>query len=94
MGKTFHLNILTSEKNIYAGSATSLTAPGEAGYLGVLADHAPLVTTLLAGKIFFKDQSGKQTVLESQGKGFLEVFKNEVTVILMAISKESNAGFN
>ena len=82
MGKAFHLNILTSEKNIYAGSATSLTAPGEAGYLGVLADHAPLVTTLMPGKISFKDEAGKQTVLESQGKGFLEVFKNEVTVLL------------
>ena len=94
MGKTFHLNILTSEKNIYAGSAASLTAPGEAGYLGVLADHAPLVTTLQAGKISFKDQSGKQTVLESVGKGFLEVFKNEVTVILLATSKEPNVNFN
>ena len=82
MAKTFHLNILTSEKNIYAGSAASLTAPGEAGYLGVLADHAPLVTTLMPGKVSFKDEAGKQTVLESKGKGFLEVFKNEVTVLL------------
>ena len=94
MTKNFHLNILTSEKNIYAGSAVSLTVPGEAGYLGVLADHAPLVTTLMPGKISFKDEAGKQTILESQGKGFLEVFKNEVTVILLAIAKESNANFN
>ncbi len=82
MAKTFQLNILTPEKTVYAGSAASLTAPGEAGYLGILADHAPLATTLLAGKISFKDEAGKQTVVESQGKGFLEVFKNEVTVIL------------
>ncbi len=94
MGKTFQLNILTPEKTVYAGSAASLTAPGEAGYLGVLADHAPLVTTLLPGKIFFKDQAGKQTILESEGKGFLEVFKNEVTVILLAISKEVNGNLN
>ena len=85
MAKAFQLNILTPEKTVYAGSAASLTAPGEAGYLGVLADHAPLATTLLAGKIVFRDQAGKQTVLESEGKGFLEVFKNEVTVILKEI---------
>lgn len=92
--KTFNLNILNSEKTVYAGSAVSLTAPGEAGYLGVLPDHAPLVTTLQAGKIMFKDEAGKQTILESEGKGFLEVFKNDVTMILLTISKKSNGNFN
>ena len=94
MAKTFQLNILTPEKTVYAGSAASLTVPGEAGYLGVLADHAPLVTTLFAGKISFKDQAGKETVLESEGKGFLEVFKNEATVILLAVSKEVDGNLN
>ena len=94
MAKTFQLNILTPEKIVYAGSAASLTAPGEAGVLGILADHAPLVTTLSAGKISFKDQDGRQTALESQGKGFLEVFKNEVTVVLSVISKEVNGNLN
>ena len=82
MEKTFHLNILTPERILYDGAAVSLTAPGEAGYLGVLANHAPLVTTLVAGKIVFKDPTGQQTVLESGGKGFLEIFKNEATVLL------------
>lgn len=94
MVKTFQLNILTPEKTVYAGSAASLTVPGEAGCLGVLADHAPLVTTLSAGKISFKDQAGKQIILESPGKGFLEVFKNEVTVILLAVSKEADGNLN
>ena len=85
MAKTFHLNILTADKAIYDGDALSLTAPGEAGYLGVLADHAPLVTTLVAGKIILKDPSGQPTVFESKGKGFLEVLKNEVAVFLTAV---------
>ena len=85
MEKTFHLNVLTPEKTIYDGAAVSLTAPGEAGYLGILANHAPLVTTLVAGKVVFKDQTGQQTILESAGKGFLEIFKNEVNVFLRAV---------
>lgn len=94
MAKTFHLNILTPEKTVYAGSAASLTAPGEAGYLGILADHAPLVTTLQPGKISFKDESGQSTVLESEGKGFLEVLKNEATVILTTLAKGPDGNFN
>lgn len=82
MSKTFHLNILSAEKNLYSGNAVSLTAPGEAGDLGVLADHALLVTTLKPGRIIFKNESGQETVIESNGKGFLEVIRNEVTVIL------------
>ena len=85
MAKTFGLNILSPEKSIYQGNAFFLTAPGEAGDLGVLPDHAPLVTTLHPGRISFKNQSGQETVLEFQGKGFLEVLRNEVTVTLSAV---------
>ncbi len=83
MDKSFQLNILTSDKSIYEGRAVSLSAPGEEGYLGVLPDHTALVTTLVAGKIIFKDQKGEQKIVESKGKGFLEVLNNEVTVVLI-----------
>ena len=82
MDKIFQLNILTSDKTIYNGKAVSLTAPGEAGYLGILPNHASLLTTLVAGKIVFKDDKGEQKIFDSKSKGFLEVLSNEVTVVL------------
>ena len=82
MDKVFQLNILTSDKAIYDGKAVYLTAPGEAGYLGVLPNHAPLVTTLIPGKIILKDEKGEQRVVESKGKGFLEILNNEVTILI------------
>ena len=85
MSKPFRLNILSPEKSIYDGESSSLIAPGEAGDLGVLPDHAPLVTTLKPGRIVFKNQGGQETTIESRGKGFLEVLKNDVTVILTVI---------
>ena len=84
MEKAFQLNILTPDKIIYEGKTVSLTVPGEAGYLGILPNHAALVTTLVAGKIVLKDEKGEQKIIESQGKGFLEVFHNDVTVVLAA----------
>ena len=82
MDKIFQLNILTSDKSLYDGKAVYLTAPGEAGYLGVLPNHAPLVTTLIPGKIILKDEKGGQRVVESKGKGFLEILNNEVTILI------------
>lgn len=82
MAKVFHATILTREGIVYQGSPTSLVAPGEAGYLGILADHRSLATALVPGKITIKDPEGKITTFKSPGNGFLEVSKNEVTILL------------
>jgi F-type H+-transporting ATPase subunit epsilon len=80
--KSFQLNIITPDKTVYKGEVSSLIAPGELGYLGVLANHAPLITNLVAGKIIFRESSGKRTVMQSKAKGFLEVLKNNATLLL------------
>ena len=82
MPKAFNLSIITPDKVIYEGRITSLVAPAALGYLGVLADHAPLAATLTAGKIILKEESGRQVVFSSKDKGFLEVLKNNVRIIL------------
>jgi len=84
MAKAFKLSIITPEKIVYEGSITSLVAPSELGYLGVLADHAPLITNLSAGTITVRDDTGKVLFFPSRGKGFLEVLKNDATVFLRA----------
>ncbi len=60
----------------------ALVAPAELGYLGVLANHAPLATTLTAGKITYRDSSGASKTLQAAGSGFLEVFKNQATILI------------
>lgn len=82
MANLFNINILTREKTIYSGPTSSLVAPGELGYLGILSNHAPLVTTLVPGNIILKELSGQVVTFKSKGKGFLHVLKNDVTVLL------------
>lgn len=82
MPPLFHLIILSSDKKIYEGDLQSLVAPGEAGYLGILANHAPFMTTLVPGKITLKDTAGKTTALNSKAGGFLEIIKNKATILL------------
>ena len=87
MDKAFQLEILTPRKRLFSGSVTSLVAPGALGYLGVLANHAPLVSTLVAGKVVYRGPSGSATALQSAGTGLLEVNHNKVTLLLDALSQ-------
>jgi F-type H+-transporting ATPase subunit epsilon len=82
MAKSFNLNVLTSEKTVYEGRAISLIVPAALGYLGVLADHAPLAAILAKGKISIKKESGEDLALNLEGKGFIEILKNNVTILV------------
>lgn len=85
--KAFNLEILTPRKKVFRGAVTSLVAPGEMGYLGIWAHHAPLVTTLTAGKITTRDASGSLKTLQVAGSGFLEVFQNQATILIDEVSE-------
>lgn len=82
MAKLFDVSILTPLKTVYKGKASSLVAPAQTGYLGILANHAPMVTTIGGGKISVKEESGSTKTILCQGKGLLEVVNNQVTLLL------------
>ncbi len=79
MDKMYFLEILTPEKMIFKGEIISLIAPGYEGYLGVLKNHAPLLSLLEAGTIEIK-----ATHLLKKFKitsGYLRIFKNNATIL-------------
>lgn len=80
--KLFHIDILTEKQQLYSGLASSLVLPCALGYLGVLANHAPLIANVMPGKIILKKDTGEALEFKSQGKGVLEVLKNNVTLLL------------
>lgn len=80
----FKLSAVTPEKVVFEQDVSSIIAPGIEGYLGVLTNHAPIITPLAAGRFDVKDPSGKQTEYFISG-GFLEVSNNVATVLADAI---------
>ncbi len=80
----YQLSIVTPDRIFYEGDIASLSAPGSAGYLGVLTGHAPLLTPLATGKLFFREESGKSFLAALSG-GFLEVSKKGAIVLADSI---------
>jgi F-type H+-transporting ATPase subunit epsilon len=87
METPFNVRIYTPERTIFDDEAVSLCAPGECGYFGVLAHHAPFISALVPGTISLKDKAGENIVFHSKGKGFFEVVDNKAVFLLDAVDK-------
>ena len=73
------LQIITPDTTLYDGKADMVVVPGTDGLIGILDNHAPLVSALTSGSIKVKlDDSEK--MFEVSG-GVVEVLKNKVIVL-------------
>ena len=73
------VEILTPDVVLYEGDATYLGLPGSDGSLGILNNHAPLVTTLREGEVVVKNDKDEQTFAVNGGT--VEVLNNHVTIL-------------
>lgn len=74
------VEIITPETTLYEGSATYVYLPGSDGGLGVLNNHAPLISSLKKGVVRVKDTTGKEHRFEVNG-GTAEVLRNKVVIL-------------
>jgi F-type H+-transporting ATPase subunit epsilon len=72
-------HVVTQDKSLYEGPADLLLAPGSEGQLGILPNHAPLLTTLSMGVIRIQHE-GDEQIFTITG-GVLEVRPDIVTVL-------------
>ena len=80
------LVVLTPEKEVYKGKVKSVKVPGTKGQFEILKGHAPIVSSLQEGTVRIVDEKDK-TIKFSIEKGFVEVFKNEVALLLRGITE-------
>jgi F-type H+-transporting ATPase subunit epsilon len=78
--KKIHLTITTPDKQFFEGRVQRVTLPGSAGSFQVLRDHAPLVSILQKGTIFYGDESQEHTLPIEEG--LVEVSNNSITVLV------------
>lgn len=85
----YKLTIVTPEKIFYEDDVSSLIIPGSEGYLGVLTDHAPLITAVIPGKATIKDSSQKELTM-AVSFGFFEVSGNHATLLADSVEYASD----
>lgn len=68
----FEVAVVTPDGPVYDGRAVMLIVPGQAGEIGVLARHAPLVATLKAGSTRVH-LDGNEVLEFATGPGFFKV---------------------
>lgn len=74
-----HLEIVTPDKTLFSGEVISVKFPGTAGRFETLNNHAPLISSLEAGVIEVKTETGNEK-FDIQS-GIVEVIQNKIVVL-------------
>jgi F-type H+-transporting ATPase subunit epsilon len=88
MAATIKLEIVTPEAKIFSDDVDMVTLTGTEGEMGILPQHMPLMTQLVAGEIVA--QKGKDTIFLAVGDGFVQVTGDRVAILTdMAIEADN-----
>jgi F-type H+-transporting ATPase subunit epsilon len=88
MASTIKLEIVTPEAKTFSDDVDMVTFTGGDGQMGVLPQHMPLMTQLVAGEIIAN--KGGETIFLAVGDGFVQVTGERVSILTdMAILAEN-----
>lgn len=79
------VDIVTAERVVYSEEVDIVIAPGTEGELGILPNHAPLMTTLQPGELVMR-KAGEEYSLAISG-GFMEVRPDRIIVLADATER-------
>ncbi len=79
MAGKLHFSLVSPERELFSGQVDQVDAPGAEGDFGVLADHAPFMTTLKEGQVKVYN-NGAVTVFAIEG-GFADVTPEGLTIL-------------
>jgi F-type H+-transporting ATPase subunit epsilon len=77
---TIRVDVVSAEASIFSGDAKFVALPGEAGELGILPGHIPLITRIKPGAVRIEKADGGEEFVFVAG-GILEVQPNHITVL-------------
>jgi len=83
---TIRLEVITPHGPVFHEMVNSVTVPATLGSLGVLDNHAPLLTTLETGLLSYK-KTGQEALNITLDTGLMEINNNHVLVLVQAAEK-------
>jgi F-type H+-transporting ATPase subunit epsilon len=76
---SLNVRVITPDKVVWDANAEELILPSSTGQIGILTDHAPLLTALDIGVMRVKAETGWTSLVLMEG--FAEVENNKVTIL-------------
>lgn len=89
MALTTHLDIVSAESAIFSGRVEMVVVVGALGEMGILPEHAALLTHIKPGPVRIIKQGGEEEVFYVSG-GMLEVQPSSVTVLADTVIRADN----
>lgn len=83
--KEFNLEIVSPVKPLFKGDVSSVVFPGIKGEFQVFFNHAPLISTLVPGRIIIRQNN--TDILYATSGGTVEIADNKVTALLDSLEK-------
>lgn len=80
MAETIRLEVVTPRGSVLSEDVDIVTAPGYGGEFGVLANHAPFLSTLKIGVMTYKKAGNEEQLMISGG--FCKVADNQITFLV------------
>ena len=79
MAGKLHFSLVSPVRELFSGEVDQVDAPGSEGDFGVLAGHAPFMTTLKTGRVKVYND-GRVLAFDVEG-GFADVTSDGLTVL-------------
>ena len=79
MADKLHFNLVSPERQLMSQDVDEVDIPGAEGWIGVLPNHAPLMTTLAPGMVRIKDGSDEKRIFVRGG--FAEISPAGLTLL-------------
>jgi F-type H+-transporting ATPase subunit epsilon len=79
------ITILTPDSTVFEGEISSVKAPGSDGFLELLNNHAPVVSSLKDGEVRIIKSDGERMTFNISG-GFIEMLNNEVSLLATGVN--------
>ena len=77
---TLHVELVAADRVVWSGEATSVIARTVEGDVGILRDHAPMLSLLAYGVVEVQTEDG-ETWVAAVDDGFLSVALNRVSIL-------------
>ena len=88
-----HVELVAADRVVWSGDATIVIARTTEGEVGILANHAPLMSLMVPGVVEVRSDGG-DTIRAAVDSGFLSVAGNRVSILAeqAALADDIDAG--